>query len=272
MKKFATLTAIALSVALPSAVRATVLTMQGEVSASANASAPPAGGNTYGPLGNGSTIVTEYGDRVSGPTQTDVPTADFGAPPYWYNFTYGNNGEGYTPNVVVDKKVHFVSNNVLNTSTATRSWTAAGDRALIAYPATDSRAVGGKWFWTFTADPGYLVKLHSLDFVRFASAPLDSTVNVYAGNDPQMLGALLYTSGTLSVTNVAQTISPNKVEPSLTLEFVLPIGEPLFNWAADNIVISQQLVPEPASASLAGAGLIAALHGVRRRRARVHTV
>jgi hypothetical protein len=267
MKKFATLTALAIMLALPSAVRATVLTMQGEVSAAANASPPPAGGNTYGPLGNGSTIVTEYGDRVAGATQTNVSSLDFGAPAWWYNFSYGNNGEGYTPNVVVDKKVHFVSNNVLNTSTATRSWSAAGDRSQVAYPATDSNAVGGKWFWTFTADPGYLVKLHSLDFVRFAAAPLNSTVNVYAGNDPLSLGASLYTSGTLSVTNVAQTISPNTTAQSLTLEFVLPIGEPLFNWAADNIVISQQLVPEPATAGLAGMGLIAALHAARRRRA-----
>src|SRR6185436_12220674 len=113
------------------------------------------------------------------------------------------------------------------------------------------------WYWTFTADPGYLVKLNSLDIVRFASPALNATVNVYSGNDPMSLGSSLYTSGTLSVTNVAQTVSPNITGSALTLEFVLPAGESLFNWAADNIVISQSLVPEPATASLACMGLIA---------------
>src|SRR5262245_44039382 len=109
MKKFATLTALAIMLALPSAVRATVLTMVGDVSNASTASPPPAGGTAYVALGNGSTIVTQYGDRVAGPTQSDVSTADFPGLTYWYNFSYGNNGEGYTPNVVVDKQVHVVS-------------------------------------------------------------------------------------------------------------------------------------------------------------------
>lgn len=270
MKKTTTLFAAALCCACLSSARATVLTMEGEVSAAPNASPPPAGGNTYGPLGNGSTIVTEYGDRVSGPTQSNVPTVDFGSPPSWYNFSYGNNGEGYTPNVLVDKKIIFLSAGVPNTTTATQSWASAGNRSQIAYPATGTLE-GGKWYWTFTADPGYFVKLHSLDIVRFASAALPATVNVYGSNDLMNLGPALYTSGTLSVTNVAQTVSPNIMNTAitstaLTLEFVLPPGESLFNWATDNIVFSQ-LVPEPATASLAGMGLIAAMQMAPRRRA-----
>lgn len=238
---------------------ATVLTMDGEVSNSPNASPPPAGGNAYGPLGNGSTIVSEYGDYVSGPTQTNVPTADFGAPPYWYNFNYGNNGEGYTPNVSVDK---MVVTNV--TTTATRSWTAAGDLLKVAYPAAGYDQ-GGKWYWTFTADPGYATTLISTDFVKFNSFTQTATVNVYKGNTPLSLGPLLYTSGPLAVNNVAQTISPGVTSSALTLEFVLPSGEEMFDWAADNIVFSQTAVPEPASAAMILAG-VAGLLLTRKRR------
>jgi hypothetical protein len=235
------------------AAHATVLTMDGDVSASANASPPPAGMNSYGPLGNGSTIVSEYGDFVSGPTQSNVPTVDFGSPPYWYNFRYGNNGEGYTPNVNVGKMVVFQGASGPITNTATRSWTTAGNLSKVAYPAASNTA-GGFWYWTFTADPGYLVKLISTDYDKFNSTTQTSTVNVYSGDNPLSLGPLLYTSGPLSVNNVAQTIAPNVTANKLTLEFVIPAGDNMYNWAADNIVISQRAVPEPASILLALVG------------------
>lgn len=260
--------ALAASLFAASATQATVLTMQGDVSANANAAPPPAGGNTYGPLGNGSTIVSEYGDFVSGPTQTNVPTADFGSPPYWYNFTYGNNGEGFTPNVAVAKRLIYAA----VTNTATRSWTAAGNRQLVAYPGAAGNNTGGNWYWTLTADPGYLVTLLSTDLVKFNSFTQNSTVNVYAGNTVTLpvpippVGVPLYTSGPTAVNNVAVTFSPNVTAPSLTLEFVLPAGDELFDWAADNIVFSQRLIPEPATGILAAAGLLGVAMTRRRRK------
>ncbi|MGD9632504.1 MAG: PEP-CTERM sorting domain-containing protein [Pirellulales bacterium] len=251
---------IVLLLASAAATQATVLTMDGEVSNSPNASPPPAGGNAYGPLGNGSTIVSEYGDFVAGPTQTNVPTVDFGAPPYWYNFNYGNNGEGYTPNVNVGKMVIYGA----VTNTATRSWTAAGNLSKVAYPSAGNTE-GGKWYWTFTADPGYLTKLISTDFVKFNTNTQTTSVNVYSGNNPMSLGSLLYTSGPIAVNNVAQTISPGVTGSALTLEFVIPSGDSLFNWAADNIVFSQSVVPEPMSLVTMLSGVAGVLM-VRRRR------
>lgn len=253
--------AIALGLlARPTIATATVLTMDGEVSNTNNAAPPPAGGNAYGPLGNGSTIVSEYGDYVSGATQTNVSTVDFGAPPYWYNFSYGNNGEGYTPNVKVAKLI-VTSNN----TTATRSWTSAGNLSKVAYPATSTTA-GGKWYWTFTADPGYLVNLISTDVVLFTSGPLATTLNVYSGDDPLSLGGLLYSSGSVNATNVGQTVPLSGTGSALTLEFNLPAGASLSgNWAADNIVFSQRAVPEPATAVLS----IVALGAIARRRTRM---
>ncbi|MGD9633613.1 MAG: LamG-like jellyroll fold domain-containing protein [Pirellulales bacterium] len=230
----ATATALALGLWTIGSAQATVLTFEGDVSNFNAPSPPPAGGNIYGPLGNGSTIVQEYGDYVSGPTQTNVPTANFGDPPYWYNFNYGNNGEGYTPNVKVANQVIFGA----ITNTATRSWLSAGNASKVSYPAASTTG-GGKWYWTFTADAGHSVTLISTDLVRFNTLTLPATVNVYSGNDPMALGSLLYTSGSVNVSNVAQTISPYVTANSLTLEFVLSDGDALYNFAADNIVFAQ---------------------------------
>lgn len=257
-----------------SAAQATVLTMEGDVSASANVAPPPAGGNTYGPLGGGSTIVSEYGDFVSGPTQTNVPTADFGAPPFWYNFTYGNNGEGYTPNVSVAKRLIYPTADptMPNINTATRSWPSANGRQFVSYPAAGTTN-GGSWYWTFTADPGYLVTLLSTDLTKFTSAALTATVNVYAGSTVTLpvpiapVGPALYTSGPTVVSTLPVTFTPNVTAPSLTLEFVLPAGASLSgNWAADNLVFSQKLIPEPATLGLAATGLLALAVARRRRR------
>ncbi len=183
-----------------------------------------------------------------------------GAPPYWYNFTYGNNGEGYTPNIAVAKMIVTTTN-----TTATRSWTSAGNLQQVAYPAASTTA-GGKWYWTFTADPGYQAKLISSDVVLFTTGPLSTTLNVYAGNDPLSLGALLYSSGAVNATNVGQTVLLNNTTANkLTLEFVLPAGGSLSgNWAVDNIVFAQ--VPEPSTVLIVVPALIAGAAWLRARR------
>jgi hypothetical protein len=230
--------------------RATVLTMDGDVSNTSNASPPPAGGNAYVPLGNGSTIVSEYGDFVSGPTQSDVPTVDFGSPPYWYNFRYGNNGEGYTPNINVGKQIIYPGTSGPITNTATRSWSASGSGALlkIAYPAASTTG-GGKWYWTFTADPGYNAKLISFDMGLFISSAPNVDVNVYSGNNPSSLGPLLYSAGSVTVSAAAGgTTIPlnNTIANQLTLEVTLPAGPSMSNsYVIDNIVFAQTQVPEP---------------------------
>jgi hypothetical protein len=243
---------------------ATVLTMDGDVSNTSNASPPPAGGNSYVPLGNGSTIVSEYGDFVSGPTQSDVPTNDFGSPPYWYNFRYGNNGEGYTPNINVGKQIIYPS----SSTTATRSWSAGGALSKVAYPAAGTTG-GGSWYWTFTADAGYNAKLISLDLSSFTSGVPNVTVNVYSGNNPSSLGPLLYTAGSVAVSNLAVTsVSLNNTSANkLTFEIVIPSGPSMSNsYVLDNIVFAQSAVPEPATLGLFAVA-ICGLFGARGHRA-----
>jgi PEP-CTERM motif len=246
---------------------ATVLTMDGDVSSTNNAAPPPAGGNSYVLLGNGSTIVSEYGDYVSGPTQSDVPTVDFGSPPYWYNFRYGNNGEGYTPNINVGKQIIYQGGSGPITSTATRSWSAAGGGTLlkIAYPAA-STTVGGKWYWTFTADPGYQAKLISFDMGLFVSSAPNVDVNIYSGNNPSSLGPLLYSAGSVAVPFTGTTIPLNNTMGNqLTLEVTLPPGPSMSNsYIIDNIVFAQ--VPEPASLALVAMSSVLGLAASSRRR------
>jgi hypothetical protein len=208
----------------------------------------------YSPAGNGFTIVDEYGQRVNGLVQNDVASDDFGGTD-WYNFHYGNNGEGFTPNVVIGTP-----------DVDWRHWDPAGNLNHIAYP-----SLGGdgpvNLYWTFTADPGYRVRLHSTDLVRFNSTALDAVVNVYSGDDPNNLGPQLYSSGAVSVADVGVTVSPNVAAGALTLEFALPTGGgPIFNWAVDNIVFSQ--VPEPSGAVVFVACLAMLSCGKRRLRAR----
>jgi hypothetical protein len=233
---------------------ATVLTFDADISNTADANPPPADGTVYGPWGNGSTVVQEYGDRVASASQLNVPTAQFGNPPYWYNFYYGNNGEGYTPNVLVANQVVIGATN----NTATRSWVSAGNLSTVAYPASQQTGPV-KWYWMFTADSGYSVTLDSLDLVRFTGTPvLPATVSVYSGNDPANLGTQLFTTGQLSVSDVAQTISPEVTAQSLTLEFSFPGGanDPVYNYAADNIVFHQPGPPVlTASWALNGSGI-----------------
>jgi len=205
----------------------------------------------YSPASGGYTIVDEYGQRVNGLVQNDVPSNDFGGTD-WYNFHYGNNGEGFTPNVVIatpGNSYHY--------------YPAYGNVINVAYP---NNGVGPDGlYWAFTADPGYEVRLHSADLVRFNTTAFDAVANVYSGNDVNSLGPLLYSSGAVSVANTGVTFAPNVAAGSLTLQFALPDGAgPNFNWAVDNIVFSQRLVPEPSSIAMLASGLAVVAWGRRR--------
>jgi len=85
-------------------------------------------------------VPQDYGDRVTGFSQ-NVPGGVF---------TYGNLGEGFTPNVTVSYGP--------NPESASVWWDSYGDLSHVIFT-----NVRGYIDLTFVADPGYLVKLHGFD-------------------------------------------------------------------------------------------------------------
>ena len=227
-------------------VNATVLTFDFDATANNFSSPPPA--SEYVTTTSSYSIVPEYGDRVNSLLQAEVPTAVFGDPPYWYNFRYANNGEGFTPNVVVDYK-HAVPGNTI----AFRSWV-SGYSGLdrIAYPSSSSGAAN-TFYITFKGDAGVNVTLSSLKVARFNGQGSENiTVSVFQGSDPANLGPQLFTSGSFTSTaGTPITVSPNVVGNGLTL--ALALAGPNFNyhWGFDDIVFSQSAGVQPTSVSWA---------------------
>ncbi|BAU49215.1 hypothetical protein SVA_2667 [Sulfurifustis variabilis] len=121
--------------------RATVLTFDETRSAT---------GSTVIPTTSGSSVQQDYGDNVTG-SSMDVTGGQF---------TYGNDGEGFTPNVVVD----------YSSGTAVSLWTTQyGDLTNVAFanslPGTTPNALNV----LLTADPGYEVQLYHFDLAGWSN-------------------------------------------------------------------------------------------------------
>ena len=191
-------------------------------------------------------IVPEYGDRVSALDQLEVPTAVFGNPPYWYKFHYGNNGEGFTPNVVVNY-VHDLDPGA--NPIAFRRWIPDyGGLDRIAYP-NASYSAPGEFYMTFKGDAGVNVTLSSLQFDRYKlTGSGNLTVRVLSGIDTANLGTQLYSSGSVTVNQgTPLTISPNVTGSELTLALSFETGGTMFSWGFDNVVFSQSAGVQPTS-------------------------
>ncbi|MGF1640354.1 MAG: hypothetical protein ACFCUO_05345 [Rhodospirillales bacterium] len=93
------------------------------------------------PAGAGGTVAPDYGDRVTGPAMAVTGGT----------FTYGNRGEGFTPNVVVDYAP----------ASRARLWTTDyGDLVNVMFVLANS---GGEMAIRLTADPGFEVLLYGFD-------------------------------------------------------------------------------------------------------------
>jgi hypothetical protein len=112
--------------------------------------------------GNNAPILQSYGDRVGG---------QFGQPP---GFSYGDGGEGPTPNITVD---YFGGMRISDDPLFKY-----GDLEKVIFRSNDN--TGGIMEFQFVADPGFLVQLYSFDMavrINFgANPPLEEDLPVKA--------------------------------------------------------------------------------------------
>lgn len=210
-------------------------------------------GSTVIPTQAGSAVPQDYGDRVSG-TPMAVPGGEF---------TYGNGGEGFTPNVVVD---YFSGNNVA-------LWTTQyGDLINVMFSSAGSNVMNVR----LTADSGFEVLLYQFEIAGWPESD-------YTINEVTVTGA-----GTTLFSQTNVLVEGNATGPRHTLfDFASPlIGPELLigidfaniafgqqdNIGIDNIRFSQNpppvgepmLIPEPRSIAIFGMSL--ALLGLIRHR------
>jgi hypothetical protein len=196
------------------------------------------------PIFNSEPVNQAYGDAV---TSTTMPG----------NLQYGENGEGFTPNVVVDYGP------LSPTNANPDLWsTGYGDLTNVLFKDTDGFAYLQV---TFTADPGYRVRLHSWDMAAFgavfSSDPTINSVRVLDSNGNELLALSNVSISETTHTSFDYSASPF-VDDVLVLEFNAGnLGGLSDDIAFDNIVFSQ--VPEPAAVVLMLLG-VCGLPGLRR--------
>lgn len=146
--------ALALTIAVPAG--ATILTFDQTRAVSGGPVVP-----TFG----GASVPDGYGDRVTGAT-VDVPGGAF---------TYGEAGEGFTPNVVAD----FFSGSASPAGPGVSLWEDSyGDLLNVLFVTNNSGFLGVR----LTADPGFTVGLHGFDLGGWPNADyVIDAVRVFGG-------------------------------------------------------------------------------------------
>lgn len=201
-------------------------------------------GTTVVPTAAGSAVQADYGDNVTG-SPMDVSGGQF---------TYGNGGEGYTPNVVAD---FFAATDV-------SLWTIQyGDLSnVLLARAPLSGAVAGSLNVRLTADPGFRVALYHFDLAGWANT--DYTIN--AVNILGDGGLLFNRSGVLVEGDFSGprhtafdfSVPLSATELLIEIDFSNIAAAMQDNIGMDNIRFGQQppqIVPLPAAGVLFSAGL-----------------
>ena len=208
------------------------------------------------PTISGNAVPQDYGDRASG--------LSVGAP--GGAFTYGEAGEGFTPNVIVD---YFTTVNAPGVSLWQDSY---GDLTNVLFGNQNSVSLNVQ----LTADPGFLVELYDFDLGGWPMAD-------YA------IAGVRVLSGATDLFSLSDVVVEGDLAgpPHASFDFMSPlIGQQLLiqvdysnlsgsqqdNIGIDNIRFGQDLpppdpepVPEPSTFWLFGAALAAAV-ALRRRR------
>ncbi|MES9968602.1 MAG: hypothetical protein ABW092_01125 [Candidatus Thiodiazotropha sp.] len=193
----------------------------------------------------------DYGDRITG-SPMNVPGGQF---------TYGNGGEGFTPNVVID----FIAGN----GTALSLWeTDFGDLHNVAY----AKVAGGSLNFHLSADPGFVVDLYHFDLAGWSLA--DYTINSVSITDG--------TNTLFSQDNLLVQGANDGGEMHTSFDFTTPVSaSDLFvqinhgnlatgiqdNIGIDNIRFGQTppaVIPIPPAILLFGTGLLGLIGLVRR--------
>jgi hypothetical protein len=208
-----------------------------------------------------------YGDNVDfgAATSGNSPLPDGAGNTYTLNYDRGN---GWTPNVVVDysSAAPNTGDGVGRVADPTVAW---GSRVAWLdsdnnYPSNPNHS----FYFTFTPDVGYAVRVNSYDLLNYSFGGHSSEITLYKDS--------------VGGTPLVATYADNNVAsgPGASQHYDLIAGGSVFyagtvvlevkhingtNWtlALDNLSFEQQLVPEPATLGLFAMGGLALL---RRRR------
>lgn len=211
------------------------------------------------PTTSGGSIPTDYGDRVTG-SPMDVPGGQF---------TYGNLGEGFTPNVVVD--VFAVSNTVPNPGVGL--WVDLyGDLTNVAIGSNNSGSLNVR----MTADPGFEALIYGFDLAGWPQADFTiSAVRVLDGVDVlfEQNNVLVQSFLTVPVHTSFQFATPlAAAELLVQIDYSNLASGSQDNIGIDNIRFGQNPppvpIPEPSAVILLALGLSAL--GIRGRRRQAH--
>ena len=145
---------------------------------------------------SGNAVPQDYGDRVTG-SPMDVSGGEF---------TYGNLGEGFTPNVVVE----YFGGSATPVGPAVALWTDLyGDLENVLFGNQNS----GTMNILFTADPGFTVQLYGFDLGGWPSA------------DYTIAGVSVFDGGTTRFSQSNVLVEGNASGPRHTsFEFAVPLA------------------------------------------------
>ncbi len=207
------------------------------------------------PSGSGATLPGDYGDAVTSGAMP-VPGG---------LFTYGDGGEGFTPDVTVDLFTSLAT----PTDSRVRLWqTGYGDLVNVAF--AEGPGTGGSplLYARLTAAPGFVVDLHGFDLAGFGQDYTIAGVRVEAGASTLYSAANVLVEGNAtglghtSVTFAAPLSAPELLVVIDLSNLAASIQD---NVALDNLRFGQtppRSVPEPRALGL---GALLALIAARRR-------
>jgi len=249
--RFLVLTVLAASAALS---HATILTF--------DQARDSATGSIVGPATSGGRLPAGYGDNVTGAVMS-VPAGVI---------TYGEAGEGFTPDVSVD----IFSATATASDAGVRLWqTGYGDLVNVLFgdgPGTAGAPLLGV---RFTAAPGYMVDLYGFELAGFGSDYVIAGVSVFAGSVSLFSqNGVLVQGDAFDAQRTSIAFAMPLSAPELLLQVDLSNLSPGIqdNVGLDSIRFGQTPpppVPEPTTALLLLAGLALTATACRwRRRAR----
>lgn len=211
------------------------------------------------PTTAGAALPGDYGDRVAGSAMT-VPGGQF---------TYGNGGEGFTPNVVVD----------IFSDTSVALWTADyGDleNVVFGHVPPGGTTAPSALNVLLTADPGFEVQLHDFELAGWSNADYSiAGVSVFGGASTLFSQSDVLVQGNASGPRHTTFAFPT---PLSAEELLIRIDvSNLVRGSQDNVGIDNVRFGQfPPSSAVPGPGTLgllvpgaALLAGATRRRSRV---
>ncbi len=236
----AALLSLAIPLGMPESARATILTFD-----------QFRNGDLIEDTGSGSLPSDDYGDNVTGAAMA-VPGGVY---------TYGEAGEGFTPDVTVDIRSSLDS----ATDPGVRLWQQGyGDLRNVVFGEGPGTAGAPLLLIRLTAAPGFVVDLYEVDLAHFsASSTTIAGVSVLDGDTTLFSAANVLVAGSSATpgrTNVSFATPLSAAELLLRIDVSnLPPGSQ-DNIGFDNLRFGQtppRIVPEPGTAVLLLLGLTA---------------